>query len=226
MGAQRQPRDDPKRPAAAALERPEQVGIDSGVGQLDFAIGGDHLRLQEARRGRAEPFGVAAEAAALDQTRHAHRRTAAALHIAAAFGGDGVVRLKPNRAGPDADRGLGLDLSGATLRDEIFVKFDRPHGLGPDQQGVRRVGAAQIAVAPTLHDEAQIMRSREDHRSGDIGRGLGCDRVFAWPRRPGIGPAEGLGQRDVVADEEWIAQVLEEGVACIAVRSLDAVRQG
>ena len=71
--AQRDAGDDSK-PAAAALQRPEEVGIRAGVGDPDLAVGGHDFRLDEARAGQSIGLREAAEAAAQDEPGDADRQ--------------------------------------------------------------------------------------------------------------------------------------------------------
>ena len=92
---------DDAEPAAAALQRPEEIGIGAGVGDLDLAVGGHDLRLDEARRGRAIGLGEASETPAQDQAGDADRHAAAALDIAPALGRHFVIGMAPDGASFD-----------------------------------------------------------------------------------------------------------------------------
>ena len=97
---------DDAEPAAAAFERPEEIGIRTGVGDSDLAVGGHDLGLEEARAGHAVGFGETAEAAAEHQAGDAHRHAAAPLHVAPALGRHRVIGLAPICARLDRHRRL------------------------------------------------------------------------------------------------------------------------
>jgi hypothetical protein len=206
MGAQRHPGDDAEGPAAATLERPEQVPVPDRVGDAHGPICGDDLRLQQVRRGGAEPLREAAEPTALYQAGDTDGGAAPALHIATRRGGDRIVDVHPDRAGAHAHGGLGLDQACGAPGHKPVVELDGPQvGPGPDEQRIGGVGAPDIAVTAPLHDQADTVLASEVHRGCDIGAALGQHRVRAGLRGPGIRPAEGLGQGDTVTDVEGIA---------------------
>ena len=64
---------------------------------------------QQARRRQAVGLRKGAEAAALDQARHAHRQAAPTLDVAAGLRRHGVVNLTPDRPGLDRDGRLRVD---------------------------------------------------------------------------------------------------------------------
>ena len=218
MRPQRQPRHDAEAPAAAALEPPEQVRVRAGIGDPHRAVGGDHLGLEQARRRHPVGLREASEAAALDQARNAHGQAAAALDVAARLGRDGVVDLPPERTGLDRDRRLRRVPSRASGADECVVQRDGVHPARPDQQRIRRVGGALVAVAAALDDQAQIVLAGEVDRGDDVRSRAGRHRVGARPRRPGVDPAEGLRQPDLVAEVVGILQALEDPRARGALR--------
>jgi len=81
------------------------------------------------------------------------------------------------------------------------VQGDGIHPSCPNQQRIRRIGCALIAVATTLHDESQIALAGEIDGGDDIVRRPGNHCVRAWLRRPGVDPAEGSRQPDLVTEE-------------------------
>src|SRR5215469_14499133 len=95
--------DDPKAAASSALDRPEQVGVRTGIGDTHCAVGRDDLGLEEPRRGRAVVFREASKTAALDEPRDADGDAAAALDIAATLCGNRVVNINPYGAGFNTD---------------------------------------------------------------------------------------------------------------------------
>ena len=126
VGAQSDPGDDAE-PAAAALQRPEEIGIRAGVGDFNVAVGCHDFRLQHARSGRPIGLRKASKAPAQDEAGDADGHAAAALHVAAALGGDRVVSLSP--IGPWLNRygWLRLRVSCAAGTDERVVGNDRVH---------------------------------------------------------------------------------------------------
>ena len=89
--------DDAEGAAATTLQRPEQIGIDAGVGDAHRAVSGDDLGLQKARGGGAVLSRKAAVAAALHQPGNADGQAAAALDVAAVAGRHLVVDVHPDR---------------------------------------------------------------------------------------------------------------------------------
>ena len=213
MYAQRQPRDDREVAAAAALERPEELGIAAGVADADLAVGGHDLGLEQAAGGGAERFREAAEAAALHQPGDAHRRAASPLHVAGAARRHGVVDVRPHRARAAVHRALRRDAAGAAGRDEGFVERHLVHAPGPHQQRIGRVGRALVAVAAALDDEAHAPLAREVDGGGDVGRAARDHGVGARRRAPRADPAEGLRQGDVVADRPRVLRRAKQGLA-------------
>ena len=157
----------------------------------------------------AEALGEAAEAAALHQAGDAHRRAAAALHVAAGLAWSRRRRPAARSRRRPATRpaaGASLQPGRRTRRAASIVV----HVARPDQQRVGRVGRALIAVAAAFHHQPQAMRAGEVDRGGDVGGVARGDRVGARLRRPGVDPAEGLGQPDAVADIPGVLQAAEE----------------
>ncbi len=209
MGSQGHPRDDAE-PAAAALDRPIEIGVRARIGDLDIAVRGHDLRFQEARRGHAIALGKTAEAAARDQPGDPDRQAAAALDIAARLGRDFAIDLPPDRARFDRHRRRRLDAPRAARADKGVVHGDGVHLACPDQKRIGRVRAAEIAVAAAFDDEPQIVLAREIDGGDDVGGRLDGDRIDARPRSPGVDPAERLGEPDLVAEIVGILQLLED----------------
>src|SRR5271155_2371107 len=86
---------DDAEPAAAPLERPEEVRIRACVGDPDLAVGGHDLSLDEARPRNAVSLLKASEASALNETCDPNRHAAAALYIASALGCHRIISLSP-----------------------------------------------------------------------------------------------------------------------------------
>jgi hypothetical protein len=101
----------------------------------------------------------------------------ASRRLAAALGGHRVIDIDPEAAGPDRDGGDGR--GGRAPGREAVVQGDVAHAPGPDQQGVWRVGAAEIAVAAAANDQSQPVLGGEAYGLDDVGRLLGADRIDA-----------------------------------------------
>ncbi len=200
----------PKLPPPPPFKAQNRSGVGAGVGDAHRAVGRHHLGLDQAGGRQAVALGEGAEAAALDQAGHAHRGAAAALHVAAGLG-DRVVGVQPHHAG--AQRHRRLRAIAAALADKGVVQLDAVHGARPHQQRIGRVGRPLIGVTAALHGQPQAMGAREVDRGRDVGRIARGHGVGAGGRRPGIGPAAGLGQGDAVADQPRVLQAFEEGGA-------------
>src|SRR5271169_3732058 len=57
--------------AAAALERPEQIGVGACIRDANLAVGGYYFGFEQTSRGGAVMLRVTSEAATLNQARHA-----------------------------------------------------------------------------------------------------------------------------------------------------------
>ena len=134
VGLKRQPRHDTKRPASAALEGPEQLGVSAGISDAHLAVGGHHFGFEQRRRRGSVVLRKAAEPAALDEPGDADRGASAALDIAPGLGRHRVVDMKPDR--PGADQHRRLRRRAAAHRDEILMQGDIVHRPRPDQQRV------------------------------------------------------------------------------------------
>ena len=79
----------------------------------------------------------------------------------------------------------------------------------PDQERIRRVRCALIAMATAFDDETQVVFAGKVHRSSDVGS-ISCgDSKHAGSGRPSVYPAQGLGYAGTIADVVGILQVLE-----------------
>ena len=185
-----------------------------GIDDPHRAIGGDHLGFQQAGGRRAVALGEAAEAAALDQAGDADGQAAAALHVTPGLADRGIG-IAPDHAG--AERHGRLRRVGRAAGDEGVMQFDAIHRTRPDQQRVRRVRGALVAVAAALHRQPQAMGPREVHCRRHVGGVARRHGIGAGRRGPGIGPATGLGQRGRVADRPRVLQRAEDGGAVGAV---------
>src|SRR5215472_12387287 len=223
VGAQRQPRDDAETAPAASLEAPVEVRVGARVGDPYRAVSSDDLGFEEICGGGAELFGVAAEAAGQYESGDAHGQASASLHVTAGLGRDLVVGMAPDRAWSDADRRLWSGLAGASVRDERIVSDDRVHPPSPDQERVRRVRAAEVAMPATFDDQAKVVLAREVD-GGDHVRGrLRGDGVDARLKGPAVDPAGRLRQPYLIADGVGIFQLLEQVAARGAVGRASAI---
>ena len=101
--AQHQPCHDPEASASAALQRIEKIGVLALVHDARNTVGGDDLRLQQARRRAAEILGKAAESSALHEPRNAYGRAAAPLDVSPCLGRHRLVGIDPHRTRLDGD---------------------------------------------------------------------------------------------------------------------------
>jgi hypothetical protein len=70
--------------------------------------------------------------------------------------------------------------------------------------------SALVTVPATFHHESQIVLAREIDSRHDIGGRLDGYSVGAWFRCPGVDPAKGLGQPDLVTEIIGILQLCED----------------
>ena len=167
----------PKLPPPPPFSAQNRSGLRAGIGDPHGAVGGDDFGFEQRSRRRCRRSSSSCRTRRLDQAGDADGAAAAALHVAAAAGGHGVVGVHPDRAGADRDRRLRRVACAAALGDERVVERDVVHPARPDQQRVGRVRGAQVAVAAALHDQPQVVVAREIHRRDDV---LVCCRP---PRR-------------------------------------------
>ena len=71
VGLQSELGDDAKAPAAAALEGPEEIGIEARIGNADLAVGSHNLRFQQACGGHAKLFREGTKSSALNEAGNA-----------------------------------------------------------------------------------------------------------------------------------------------------------
>jgi len=210
--------DDAKAAASSALDRPEEVGICTGIGDAHRAVGRDDLGFQEPRRDRAVVFRKASETAALDEPRDTDGNAAAALDVAADLRRHRIIDIDPHGARFDRDSRLRGLCRRAPRPDKAVMQDNAAHRPRPDQQRIHRIGRTQIAVPAALDDQPQIVVAGEIDCSDNVSRGLGRHGVDARLRFPRIEPARALRQRDIVADVIGVFQLLEEVAAGAAVR--------
>ena len=141
--AQRQTSDHAEAATAAALQRPEQVGVCAGIGKAHGAIGGHDFRFQQRRTRRAIPLREAAEPVAQHMPGNAHGRAAAALHISAGRRRHRVIHGQPARPGSHRHGRHSRQSTGASVRNEAVVQDHGIHRPHPHKQRVRRIRAAE-----------------------------------------------------------------------------------
>jgi hypothetical protein len=151
---QREPGHDAKAPAAATLDRPEQVRIHTGVSNPYRAIGNHDLGFQQARR--SHPIGLreASETATLDQTRNANGHASATLDVAPPSRRHSVIDLTPDGTRFHRNRRLRQLLSCAPGTDERIMQSDGVHFSSPEQQRICGVRCALVTVAAALHNQS------------------------------------------------------------------------
>lgn len=86
------------------------------------------------------------------------------------------------------------------------MDFDVVHPPRPEQQRVRRVGAAEEAVAAPLDHQAQVVSAREADGGDDVSHVFGGDRIGARRRAPGIQPARPFREARLVGEVERVAE--------------------
>src|SRR5579863_352745 len=91
MDAQGQLTDYAVGATAAALERPEQIGVGACIGDADLAVGGDYFGFEQSCGGEAVMFREAAKAATLNEAGDADGQASATLDIFSGFGRYDVV---------------------------------------------------------------------------------------------------------------------------------------
>ncbi len=90
------------------------------------------------------------------------------------------------------------------------MHLDIVHVPRPDQQRIRRIGGALVAVAAALDHQAQVIFAGKIHRRGNV-LGISCrDRVNAWLGGPRVDPSQGLREPRLIADVIRISDVFQE----------------
>ena len=185
--------------AAAAADRPEEIGVLGGAGAAQAAVGGDDVGGEQVVDGHAELAADPAEAAAEGQAGDAGGRVDAGRQREAVRLGRGVD-VGEERAGLDAGGALdGIDRDGAHLRE---VEQERVVGDGE--------AADLVAAAADRQDQAVV--AGEVHRGLDVaGRG-GADHQAGMavdhrvPERAGVVVAgvAALGHGAAQADAQGV----------------------
>ncbi len=93
------------------------------------------------------------------------------------------------------------------------MQRDVVHRARPGQEGIRRIRRALVTVATTLHHQPELVATRKVDGGRHILGGSRGHGASAGLGAPGVGPAAGLGQRNVVADVVGVLQALEDGGA-------------
>jgi hypothetical protein len=65
-------------------------------------------------------------------------------------------------------------------------------------------------VAAAFYDETEVVTARELDGGDDVGRRTSSDGPHAWRRRPGIHPAKGLRQADLVTKKVGVFHFVKE----------------
>jgi hypothetical protein len=112
-----------------------------------------------------------------------------------------------------------------SLRNEIVMQDDQVHAPRPDQQRIRCIRSAEIAMAAAFYDQPQIVVAGEIDRGNDVTGRLGCHCIDARLRFPGIDPPRRLRQGDVVADVIGILEFVEASAASCSIRRFAAGAQ-
>src|SRR5262249_40431607 len=123
-----------KGATAAALHRPEQVGVVAGIQHEHSAICRHDFGLQQTGRAQSVLLGEAAKPATVNEPCDTYGRAAAALHIPSASCRPRSKAGKPPSPGLYGDRRLWSMRGVAANRNESIVQRDATHLARPDQQ--------------------------------------------------------------------------------------------
>ena len=141
--------------AAAAAQRPEELGLVRGIDAAQLAVGGDELDRRDAVRGEAVLAAVPAEAAAERVADDADVRGGAVQR------GDAEV----GRARHDLlPLGAGAHAGGEALG----VELDALELVGPQQDGVAEIAERRRVVAGALRGDLEAGLGRVAHDGGDV----------------------------------------------------------
>src|SRR6516225_1428840 len=108
MGAQCHLAHHAEGAAAPALQRPEEIGICTCIGDPDLAVGRHYLSFEQAAGGGSIVLRETSKAAALNQAAEAYREASSPLNVSPSLGGHSLIRLYPYRAGSERHCGLRL----------------------------------------------------------------------------------------------------------------------
>ena len=153
--AQRQSGDHAETAASAALQCPEEIRVGAGIGDPHGAVACYDLGLQQRGARRPVSFRETAKAVAQNMAGDTDSRAAATLHITAGGGRHRVINRQPPRTGADRHRGHPLFPSRTAVANETIVQGYRVHRTHPDQQRIRRIGAAKVGVSAALHEPSR-----------------------------------------------------------------------
>jgi hypothetical protein len=167
-----QERRDDAEVAAAAADRPEQVGVLVGISTDDRAVGQHHLGLQQAVDAEPMLAGEMADAAAQGEAADAGRPDDAAGRGHAHLVG-GAIDLAPGAA---AAHPHGLVVS---------VDVDLAHRREVDHDAVVAAAeAAAVVAAPTHRQQRAVSLCEADHGRHIGGRGAARDQRRAAVDHP------------------------------------------
>jgi hypothetical protein len=193
--------------AAAAANRPEELGVGLGVDAADRALGVDDLGGEDRVRRETVLACEPAETAAERVAEHADV-VGRACERSEAVRGSRVGDLLPDDAG--------LDACAAVVR----VDVDAAHACRPQEDRAREVADRSGGVAGPLWGDAQALGARCPDRVGDIGCRLGRDdghRALVGgevPRGAGLVPAVVAGTVEVAV--EMFGEGVERGGCRVA----------
>lgn len=197
-GAQGDSCDYSQAATSSTFDSPKELRIGAGIGDSDDSIGSDDFSLEQGSGGSAVVFGKAAKPAPLNEASDTDSGAAASLNVLPRFCCDRFVSLHPDGTGTQGNSGLSV--VGTALPHERIMEEDIVHGASPDQERVGRVGGALVTVSAAFDDEAQIIFAGEIDGSYNVGGLCSGDSINAGGGDPGIGPARGLGQGDLIAE--------------------------
>jgi hypothetical protein len=100
----------------------------------------------------------------------------------------------------------------------VIMQDDFVHRTRPDQQRVRRIGGALIAMAAAFDDQPQIVLACEIDGGNHVSGASDSHSVNARSGHPSIYPAGGLGRAGLIANIVGILQALYYLLARCAVR--------
>src|SRR5438067_1795313 len=225
MRSQRHPRDDSKRTAAPAAQSPEEILVLATVCDQHPAVGGDHFRLEHARRSDSIFLRPASEPAALHESASGSDRGAAAsLDVTAVLDGHLLVRLEPARPRFESHRRCGRRRSG-TLGDQAAAAAHLAHWGRPPQNAFGPVGGPGDVGSRPLDPRAQSRSPGEFHRRADVRRNFRGDCTSARSDYPRDKPAGGLLHARLILEIERVRRIADGRGAGLASRVAPARRE-
>ena len=190
--------------AAAAADRPEQIGVLLDAGPAHLAVGGDDLDRAQVVGGETMAPAYPAEAAAEREPGDAGRRNDAAGH-------DQSERLRGAIDVGPGGAGLHAHAAGRGVHLDVLVRREIDHHAALAQRGAGDV------VAAAADRQRQPAVADEGDAGGDVGGAT-------WPdheRRPALDhavpdPAR-LGVRGIPWPQRRPAQAAGEGIEAVAI---------